>query len=52
MRLPRFSLRTLRHHIGGVRSAGVRFALCYALLFRALPGLVVSVTWLAPLLLS
>ncbi|MBV1836559.1 HAMP domain-containing sensor histidine kinase [Acetobacter estunensis] len=41
----RFSLAALRHHIGGLRSAGVRFALGYAVLFWVSAVLFLSVIW-------
>lgn len=44
-RLPRLSLKALRYHIGGLRSAGVRFALGYAVLFWVSAGLFLSVIW-------
>ncbi|NHN88916.1 sensor histidine kinase [Acetobacter conturbans] len=41
----RFSLRSLRNQVGGLRSAGVRFALGYAILFWVSAGLFLSVIW-------
>ncbi len=41
----RFSYAAFRHHIGGLRSAGVRFALGYAVLFWVSAVLFLSVIW-------
>ncbi|MFT8718065.1 sensor histidine kinase [Acetobacter sp.] len=38
-------MRALRHHLGGLRSAGIRFALGYAILFWVSAGLFLSVIW-------
>ncbi|GEN63121.1 two-component sensor histidine kinase [Acetobacter oeni] len=44
-KIRRFSYAALRHHIGGLRSAGVRFALGYAVLFWVSAVLFLSVIW-------